>query len=452
MSKKVTRISCDLFLFVIDTVTFVGYTAFMVIKKILKVSLIVFCSLVVSLSLVFAGFEIKKALYFQKDLELPVFCVNTKDSQTIESKEDYIECEVSVSNTEEKFEFQNKTAKIRGRGNTTWEYPKKPYKLKFEEKVDLFGNGKAKTWTLIADYKDESLMRNRLAYTVGAVMENLEWTTSVKSVDLYVNNEYVGVYLVCEQVETGSNRVDIDESMESVDTGYLIELDERAYLEGELDKDYFKVDGMSFALKTPDTEDESFNVDYLNFIKNYVTGSLSALKGESYDVILSLIDVESFAETYIIHELFKNVDVAFSSFYMYKDSGGKLCSGPIWDFDLSCASNEVITSQYDYLEQTRTPNAIYATENKFYKYLLSYEEFRQLVSNKLEYYESKIKNVINSECDYVLKNESKSFERNFMKWGNLIEKTIHTNTWEKDVEYVREFLLSGYDYLISYYK
>ena len=165
-----------------------------------------------------------------------------------------------------------------------------------------------------------------------------------------------------------------------------------------------------------------------------------------------LVDVESFAETYIVHELFKNVDVFVSSFYMYKDAGGKLCAGPVWDFDLSCASEEVKTSQYNYSDKAKTPNAIYASKNKFYGYLLNIPEFKELVGKKIIKYETVVKSTIESECNNALKNESDSFERNFMKWGSFWEKVIHINTWEKDVQYVKDFLNTSYDYMKAYYE
>lgn len=143
-------------------------------------------------------------------LELPVMVINTLNSVPILDKENYVNCNVSVFNADEDYCFMRISADIRGRGNSSWTMPKKPYKLKFDAKVDLFGNGSAKTWTLIANYNDPSLIRNYLAYSSGAVFESIkETTTKVQFVELYLNDEYEGVYLICEQNEVGSTRVDI---------------------------------------------------------------------------------------------------------------------------------------------------------------------------------------------------------------------------------------------------
>ncbi len=83
---------------------------------------------------------------FQKEvMELPIMEINTKDAAEIVSKDDYLPCTVTVGNAEENHCFELNKAKIKGRGNSTWSMPKKPYKLKFDQKIDLFGNGSAKT-------------------------------------------------------------------------------------------------------------------------------------------------------------------------------------------------------------------------------------------------------------------------------------------------------------------
>ena len=100
----------------------------------------------------------------QEMTELPFLYIETKDMVDIVSKEDYVECNVSLTNTDYEFEFSDIKGKIKGRGNSTWSAPKKPYKLKFDKKVDLFGDGAAKTWTILANYYDKSQIRNYLAF------------------------------------------------------------------------------------------------------------------------------------------------------------------------------------------------------------------------------------------------------------------------------------------------
>ncbi|MGN1194966.1 MAG: CotH kinase family protein, partial [Acutalibacteraceae bacterium] len=99
---------------------------------------------------------------------------------------------------------------IKGRGNATWSAAKKPYNIKFDKKTDLFGMGKAKKWTLLASYYDPSLIRNTVAFGFADGI-GLPHTSEVQPVDLYINGNYMGNYLVCESVEVGSERVDIND-------------------------------------------------------------------------------------------------------------------------------------------------------------------------------------------------------------------------------------------------
>ena len=119
---------------------------------------------------------------------------------------------------------------IRGRGNTTWQgSEKKPYKLKFKQKQDLLGMGKNKHWILLANFFDESLIRNRLVYNAAAAY-GLAYSPKCVSVDVVMNGEYLGSYLLTEQVRIGSTRVDIDELTEAdteepeVSGGYLLSM------------------------------------------------------------------------------------------------------------------------------------------------------------------------------------------------------------------------------------
>ena len=99
---------------------------------------------------------------------------------------------------------------IKGRGNSTWQNPKKPYNIKFDKKTDLFGMGKAKKWSLLASFHENSLLRNPTAFTM-AEMLGLHYTSQYRHVDLYINNEYQGNYILCESVEVGGNRVEIND-------------------------------------------------------------------------------------------------------------------------------------------------------------------------------------------------------------------------------------------------
>lgn len=397
-------------------------------------------------------------------LNLPDFYVNTKDGEDITSKEEYLTCSVTVDYEDTQYEFESAPAKIRGRGNSSWGMPKKSYKLKFDSKVDLFGNGSAKTWTLIANYCDPSLARNYLAYSVGSLFETQPYTTSTQFVQLYLNGEYNGVYLVCEQVQTGKTRVNIDEDFDVVDTGYLLELDVR--IEGEQWLDYVSVYDSHFKtrhyqIKSPDPEDVADagydKADYAQFIGEYLSSCMDALVSGTYQEICGLVDVESFAESYILNELFNPQDVGDSSFFIYKKKGGKIYSGPVWDYDISTGNCDYPSGFYTQ-DLSSNPNCLWAKElNPWYYYLLRHEEFKTLVAQKLAHYSKTIEEKITQCVEYLYRRED-AFKKNFEVW-NIIGTYVWPNpsalvnlkSWRAHVNYVQSWLAKSLKYMKSVY-
>ncbi len=382
---------------------------------------------------------------FERLIEgLPVISINTENNEPITSKEIYINCFVTIDNTTNENSLENAVAKIRGRGNTSWDSPKKPYRIKLDKPTDLFGSGEAKNWTLIANHTDLSLIRNYLAYSVASVFDTQKCTSTTQYVDLYLNGEYIGVYLLCEQIEVHGNRVDIADNSE-IDTGYLIELD------GREDGYGFYVNEEFYAIKSPDTDDSLFTDEHTEFIKAYLEKCLDAVSSDDYSKIEELIDTKSFAQAYLVFELFNCVDVGFASFYMYKDAGGKLQCGPVWDFDrsLGITGNVHGADNYDTLWAKQ--------ENTWFNNLLNHKKFVDLVASELDNNLSRIKDTLYSCYEYVYTYEE-SFLRNFEKWNILgtyvwpnSGETGNLKTWQAQVEYTREYLNNSLEFLKSVY-
>lgn len=382
---------------------------------------------------------------FERKIEgFPVIAINTENSEPITSKESYLDCSISINNTAYEYEMNEEIAKIRGRGNTSWDSPKKPYKIKFDKAINLFGNGSAKEWTLIANHTDLSLIRNYLAYSVASVFDSQKYTSKTQFVNLYLNGDYVGVYLLCEQIEVHPNRVNITESND-VDTGYLIELD------GREDGDGFYVNDEFYAIKSPDTDDSLFTEEHTDFIKIYLENCLNAVSGDDYAEIEALIDTKSFAQAYLVYELFNHVDVGYASFFMYKDAGGKLQCGPVWDFDRSLG----ITG---HSREAEPYNVLWAKqENTWFNRLLNHSEFVSLVSSELENNMQAINDTLDACYEYVYSYED-SFLKNFERWkllGTYVwpnsGETGNLKTWQQQVAYTKEYLNNSLNYLVTIY-
>ena len=380
----------------------------------------------------------------------PFIYVNVEDGAEITSKESYLNCVVKITNTKEEYLLDTSSAKIKGRGNSTWDMPKKPYKLKFNEKTNLFGFGKAKTYTLIANYCDKSLSRNLMAYESARVL-GLSETSSTQPVNLVLNGDYRGVYLLCEQNEVGKSRVNIETDLASVDTGYLIELDSRAVDEGVEGTDYFVIDGLSYAIKDPEVDDDDFTPEHFNFIKNYMLDCFSAIGLSDYDTVKNLIDVDSFARCYIVHEMFNCIDVGYLSFYFHKDAGGKLAAGPVWDFDIS-------SGNCDYAEHGNDTDYLYAkATNSWYRQLLHFEGFQELVSDYIAEYKdallARIQEIVDYQIEYADNNKANFAVWDILKiyvWPNPNE-LASIKTFEGQVYYLQDWVEEKLNYMADCY-
>ena len=315
----------------------------------------------------------------------------------------------------------------------------------------MFGSEyKAKSWTLIANYVDPSLIRNYLAYEIGSNLDDLEFTTTTQFANVYVNGNYQGLYLICEQIETGKNRVEIDDSLEG-NVSYLIELDERILDEGKTENlDYFYVNGQPYSIKAPKTDEDGFTKSDCNRIKEHLQLCLDTVKNGTYEEICAFVDVNTFADGYIMHELTSSIDVNMTSWYLYKDKDGKLCNGPIWDFDISAGN-------CDYYDLARYPEQLHATRNTWYKYLLRRPEFTELVKEKIIKYYPLIHEIVDTRIEEVYKYKT-YFTDNFLKWKILGKyewpnppEIVAIKTWEGQVEFVRDWLYKKLDYMMKQY-
>lgn len=391
------------------------------------------------------------------DYTLPVIRIETEDGESIESKDAYVDCEVTIINTDSQYRLDGADGKIRGRGNSSWDkpsywyMPKKSYKLVMDEAVDMFGNGTATTWTLIANYVDPSLSRNYMAYSIGSAI-GLEFTTSTQSVNVYLNGLYQGVYLMCEQVEVGEGRVDIDTDTSKDQFGFLVEMDGWIVSEGGIEGlDYFAVGGNTYTIRSHDREDGNFDDDDFQYVKGYIASSYDAVRSGDYAMVQQYIDVRSFALTYIVNELFHTKDISSGSVYMYKDQGGKLTSGPLWDFDQSSGNN-------NNLKANDTKRLWAATENCWYAGLLEYDEFRALVAEELR---SSYDTIIGTmdDCMEYLREHRYDFKHNFSdKWPMLGALTgtnplqfLTMDKWKQHIIYLYNWLESSLDYMVSVY-
>ncbi len=263
--------------------------------------------------------------------------LNDDKSRSAKATGAIVDADGSIDNTTIK--------KIKGRGNTTWDKPKKAYNITYDEKVSIAGMAKSKKYSILANYQDDSLSRNRFLYDLADAVD-MPYASDSRYVDFYSNGFYWGSYQMTEKVEAGSSSLiyDVDEEdylnadgTIKEDFSFVCEVDASAK-EGE--DYYFKAsNGSKVTIKVPELEDGDTGYEEVKaYVKTKYDAFYSATRSRTTD-LSKFADLESLAKLYFINELGKNWDSGVSStFFVYKpDSDGsyKFYGSPVWDYDNS---------------------------------------------------------------------------------------------------------------------
>jgi spore coat protein CotH len=257
------------------------------------------------------------------DTGLPIIKITTNNNKPITSKEQYVKAGIEIVDPNDSANNFKGEVEIRGRGNTTWNAPKKPYRLRFPKKTSLFGHEKARSWVLLANYQDTTLMTNAIAFELGRRF-GLPFTNHVTHVEVILNGSYEGSYMVTEHIQIGPGRVDINE-----EGGFLVELDNHYDEEPKFQTPLLNLPVM---IKHPETPEDS-GYDFIKDALNELEAALysGAFPGSAYR---DLIDLNIFIDYIMINEITRNVDLQFPhSVFLYRDRDSKICLGPLWDFD-----------------------------------------------------------------------------------------------------------------------
>lgn len=275
---------------------------------------------------------------------LPIVRIETPGQSPVTSKEEWMEgAAMQIVMPDGSMVYEG-ALDIRGRGNTTWDFPKKPYALRLQKKAELLSMPAHKRWILLANWRDRTLMRNDAAFWLSREI-GLPYTVRGYFVELVLNGKHEGNYYLCEQIKIDKNRVNVDKMSagekdpEKITGGYLLELD--TYFDEPLKFSFPDRFNLPWMIKEPDEDDIS--QEAFNYIRDWI-GDLETLmmddekvKAHAYE---DYLDVDTAIDYLIVEELTGNNDFYYTwpsngphSAYMYKARDGKLYSGPIWDFD-----------------------------------------------------------------------------------------------------------------------
>ena len=264
--------------------------------------------------------------------------------------------EINLYNADGEIDYKGSLEAINGRGNNTWEsFDKKPYSIKLTNEADLLGLGKAQKWILLANADDPSNMRNKIVYEF-AEQIGLEYSPDTGWVDLYLNGEYAGLYLLSERNEIHNERVNISET-----DSFLVSLEREDRLEAQ-GYSYIttnqKQDLRIHYPANPKADELLKLTDFWQSVENAIISEdgIDSKTGKSWD---ELIDLESWTRKYLVEEIFGSGDACYISQFFYCDfsaASAKIKAGPVWDFDHSIGTEVA----WELLE----PNTLYANRLK----------------------------------------------------------------------------------------
>ena len=389
---------------------------------------------------------------------LPLVLIHTVNAVEPYDKVNDIGGYVRIIHTDHSYVMDTATARLRGNAST--QFPKKPYRIKFDSKQKpLDAPAKAKKWTLINNYGDKTLMRNLLAFHVSQQM-GMPYTPYGEPVDVILNGEYKGCYQLCDQIEVNKNRVNIDEmentdiSGENLTGGYLWEID--AYANEEVSW-FNSKNNIPVTIKSPDEdeitpEQSKYIEDFFNAMEADVFGAQYADAANGWR---RLLDAETFLKHFLIGEFSGNTDT-YWSVYQYKKRGeNKIYTGPVWDFDIA------FDNDYRTYPVNNKADFVYRSGGSSAGNMKSFVDRVILLDpntlTEVKAYWSEVReNGLNKESlcawiDSMAVEMDLSQQLNFMRW-NILNSKQHMNpiargTYADEVAYLKEYITKRIEWM-----
>ncbi|MFO1326302.1 MAG: CotH kinase family protein [Rubrivivax sp.] len=390
---------------------------------------------------------------------LPQLRIDTRGAAPIVSKEVYVDAVFTLGRLARPAESDVINGRVRGRGNTTWDKPKNPYKLQFSNDAsyarvpDVLGMKKNRNWALLADWFDRSLMRNQLALSLGnsaAFRDGLRWSPSGQHVEVWLNGDYVGVYLLTEDIRIDAARLDLHKMSTAaagtdIDGGYIVEVDQRldCYKGDDLDLQLVTGAGVPICIDTPD--EGAITPRQLAYIKAELQRTEDDLYGPRR---LDRLHRESFVDWYLLQELLRNNDGQFySSDFLWKDGSSAadpadrlLHMGPLWDFDRA-AGNVNYNGNWQvegcWVSKGDRPN--------WYAALFQNPEFLDLTLQRWKAKRRAIEDFVRGGTAAFERRLQGAQQRNFDRWPILrepLESFYVFGSHAEEVAFLRQFLLA----------
>ena len=371
---------------------------------------------------------------------IPLIVINTEGKMNFKKKTEKTDCNVII--IENGKITLKQTGDLRIRGNSSKDLEKKSFQLHLNEKENILGMpAKAKKWGLLANHMDKSLIRNLVAFKISSLLGQ-KYSPACKSVDLILDGSFEGNYIICDKIEKGKNRVELDDLDETMNEypeitgGYLMEVD------GFADQETYHFTskkGVKVTIKYPDA-----TKNQTAYIKSWFDDiEQNIYENQNVDKV----DLETFSQFFILNEFCADIDSVWSSYYITKQrNDDKIHFGPAWDFDLSLDND----------------NRLYPTNSLdtwIFNYGLSSGTFRQFISKLMScektlnsvqqkwrditgstFTKENVFNFIEEQTKYI----DESQKLNFKRWEVLNKilkyEAVARGSYEEEVKHLKEYI------------
>ena len=371
---------------------------------------------------------------------IPLIVINTEGKVNFKKKTEKTDCNVII--IENGKIALKQTGDIRIRGNSSKDLEKKSFQLHLNEKENILGMpAKAKKWGLLANHMDKSLIRNLVAFKISSLLGQ-NYSPACKSVDLILDGSFEGNYIICDKIEKGKNRVELDDLDETMNEypeitgGYLMEID------GFADQEPYHFNskkGVKVTIKYPDA-----TKNQTAYIKSWFDDiEQNIYENQNVDKI----DLETFSQFFILNEFCADIDSVWSSYYVTKQrNDDKIHFGPAWDFDLSLdndhrlyPTNSLDTWIFNYGLSS-------GTFRQFISKLMSCEKTLNAVQQKWRditsstFTKENVFNFIEEQIKYI----DESRKLNFKRWDVLNKilqyEAVARGSYEEEVKHLKEYI------------
>lgn len=405
----------------------------------------------IPLTLILLTLTIIASAQYKRYTNLPAIYIETFDGRSITSKtvEKYARL---IYVDEEDVVTEYDSVAIRGRGNSTWNMSKKPYRIKFLTKQKWLGKGKAnaKKWTLMANAGDKTLIRNAVTLAMGEFL-GMPFNPAYKFVDLSINGTYYGNYQISDQVEVKKHRVDIAEQdyptteESDITGGYLLEVD------GFRDGNCFTTSTYGVPIRVHYPDEDEISTAQNSYIKRYMRDFEAALSKSTFadadKGYRKWVDSVSLANWFVATEVCANIDGYYST-YFYKDQQDSLLYwGPLWDYDIAYGND---TRKGDTSKQLMTDVGYGETRNWLNR---MWEDpwFAKLVSRRLNNAldDGLVDHMMNT-IDSLTQLIEESQKLNYKKWGintKMYHERVLYSSYNQYVQDLKSFITTHTDYL-----